>query len=214
LLQLNGEKLMDRPLLERRERLAEILRKAPETIRYSDSLGSDAKQLLIQARKLNLEGLIGKRTDSVYEPGKRTGAWVKLKLQKEQEFVIGGYTDPEGSRPHLGALLVGVQQKGKLIYAGKVGTGFNRKLLQSLHSAFKKIRRDTCPFTNLPEKSGGRWRQGITLAEMRRCHWVEPKMVCQIKFGEWTRDDRLRQPVFLGLREDKDASEAVRERAS
>jgi len=214
LLQLNGEKLVDRTLEERREKLAHLLRGAPEVIRFSDTLGTDAKRLLTQVRKLNLEGLIGKRADSRYEVGKRSGAWIKLKIQQEQEFVIGGYTDPEGSRPHFGALLVGVQQKGKLIYCGKVGTGFNHRVLKSLYAAFKKITREKCPFANLPAKSGGRWKQGITAAEMKRCHWVEPKMVCQIKFGEWTRDDVLRQPVFLGLREDKDASEVVREKAS
>ncbi len=214
LLQLDGQSLVDLPLAERREKLQHLLRGAPDILRYSDSLGSDAKKLLVQARKLGLEGLIGKRTDSRYEIGQRTGAWVKLKLQKEQEFVIGGYTDPEGTRPYFGALLVGVQRAGKLIYAGKVGTGFDRSLLKSLHGAFKKIARPSCPFTNLPEKSEGRWRQGITVAQMKRCHWVKPELVCQVKFGEWTRDDRLRQPVFLGLREDKDASEVVRERAS
>ncbi len=214
LLRLNGESLVDRPLLERREKLARFLRDGPEIIRYSDALGSDAKRLLTQARKLGLEGLIGKRTDSLYEIGKRSGAWVKLKLQKEQEFVIGGYTEPEGTRPHFGALLVGVQDGGKLMFCGKVGTGFDRKLLQSLHLAFKKLARDTCPFANLPEKSAGRWRQGVTVAQMKRCHWIKPVMVCQVKFGEWTRDDRLRQPVFLGLREDKDAGEVVREKAS
>lgn len=214
LLQLDGEKLIDLPLSERREKLAHLLRKAPEVIRFSDSLGDDAKPLLTQVRKLGLEGLIGKRVDSLYEVGKRSGAWVKLKIQQEQEFVIGGYTDPEGTRSHLGALLVGVQQRGKLIYCGKVGTGFNQSVLQSLHTAFKKIAQKDCPFANLPAKSGGRWRQGITAAEMKRCHWVEPKMVCQIKFGEWTRDNLLRQPVYLGLREDKDASEVIREKAS
>ncbi|MEP6667712.1 MAG: non-homologous end-joining DNA ligase [Chthoniobacter sp.] len=214
LLQLDGESLVDFPLAERREKLQHLLRGAPDIFRYSDSLGSDAKRLLAQARKLGLEGLIGKRADSRYEIGKRTGAWVKLKLQQEQEFVIGGYTDPEGTRPYFGALLVGVYRAGELIYTGKVGTGFNHKLLKTLYSAFKKIALKTCPFTNLPEKSEGRWRQGITVAQMKRCHWVKPEMVCQVKFGEWTRDDRLRQPVFLGLREDKDASEVVREKAS
>jgi bifunctional non-homologous end joining protein LigD len=214
LLQLNGEKLVDLPLNERREKLAHVLRGAPEVIRYSDTLGTDAKRLLAQARKWNLEGLIGKRADSLYEAGKRSGAWIKLKIQHEQEFVIGGYTDPEGSRPHFGALLIGVHQKGKLIYCGKVGTGFNHRMLKSLHATFKKNGRETCPFANLPATSGGRWKQGITVAEMKRCHWVEPKMVCQIKFGEWTRDGVLRQPVFLGLREDKEASDVVREKAS
>jgi bifunctional non-homologous end joining protein LigD len=196
LLQLNGESLVELPLLERREKLAHLLRDAPEVIRYSDSLGTDAKRLLTHAKKLGLEGLIGKRTDSRYEIGKRTGSWIKLKLRQEQEFVIGGYTDPEGTRPYFGALLVGVHRNGKLTYSGKVGTGFDHKLLRSLHGALKKIARDSCPFTDLPEKSGGRWRQGITRAEMKRCHWVEAKMVCQVKFGEWTRDDRFANRCF------------------
>jgi len=213
LLRLDGESLVDLPLEKRREKLEHLLHGAPEIIRYSDTLGTDAKRLLAQAKKLGLEGLIGKRAGSSYEIGKRTGAWIKLKLQQEQEFVIGGYTEPEGTRPYFGALLVGVHRGGKLIYSGKVGTGFDHALLKSLHGLLKKAARDDCPFTDLPEKSGGRWGSGITRAEMKRCHWVEPKLVCQVKFGEWTRDDRLRQPVFLGLREDKDASEVVREKA-
>ncbi len=214
LLLLDGEKLTDLPIGERREKLRHLLRNAPDEVRYSDSLGGNATPLLKQAKKLGLEGLIGKREDSVYEIGKRTGAWIKLKLRQEQEFVIGGYTDPEGTRSHFGSLLVGVYQSKKLIFTGKVGTGFDHKLLGTLHTAFRKIATDTCPFVNIPEKRSGRWGQGVTLAEMKRCHWVKPVMVCQIKFGEWTRDDRLRQPVFLGLREDKDARQVVREKAA
>jgi bifunctional non-homologous end joining protein LigD len=214
LLQLDGKNLMKRPLEERKETLARLLGTAKGDIRYSAALDSSVDRLLDQARSLGLEGLIGKRVGSVYEVGKRSGTWIKLKLHQEQEFVIGGYTDPEGTRSYFGSLLVGVYSRGKLQFCGKVGTGFNRKLLGSLHKAFKKIASDTCPFANLPEKRAGRWGQGVTPAEMKRCHWVKPTMVCQIKFSEWTRDDRLRQPVFLGLREDKNAKEVVRERAS
>ena len=96
-------------------------------------------------------------------------------------------------------------------FAGKVGTGFNTKLLRSLHAQFKEIEADTCPFVDLPEKRTGRYGQGVTAAEMKRCHWLEPRLVCQVRFTEWTRDDRLRHPVFLGLREDKAAKEVVRE---
>jgi bifunctional non-homologous end joining protein LigD len=214
LLRLDGESLIKRPFVERRQKLAHLLKEAPDLIRFSGSLGDNAPALLKQATKLGLEGLIGKRTDSLYESGKRSGAWVKLKLQEEQEFVIGGYTDPEGTRPYFGAILVGVNQGKELIYTGKVGTGFDRKRLAALHGAFKKIARDSCPFANLPEKHGGRWRQGLTVAEMKRCHWVDPVMVCEVKFREWTRDNLLRQPVFLGLREDKKAKEVVRERSA
>jgi bifunctional non-homologous end joining protein LigD len=125
--------------------------------------------------------------------------------QREQEFVIGGYTEPEGSRKYFGALLVGVYEVKKLKFAGRVGTGFSDKLLRNLFSELQKIQIDTCPFFNLPATGRIRRNQGLTAAEMRRCHWVKPVLVCQVKFTEWTRDDRLRQPVFLGIREEKNA---------
>ena len=173
-----------------------------------------SESLLDQARKLGLEGLIGKRSGSRYDAGKRSGAWIKVKLHQEQEFVIGGYTAPERSRKYFGALLVGFYESNKLKFAGRVGTGFSEKLLSTLFSELNKIRVDKCPFFNLPATGGNRWDQGLTAAEMRRSHWVKPVIACQIKFTEWTRDDRLRQPVLLGIREDKNAVEVVREKAS
>jgi len=213
LLRLNGKDLKKLPVEKRKQLLAKLLRKPPGRLRYSASLGGNVEHLLGQARELGLEGLIGKREGSFYESGRRSGAWIKLKLLREQEFVIGGYTDPEGSRQFLGALIVGYYKQKELIFAGKVGTGFNAKLLRSLHAQFKKIPRQVCPFKNLPMPGGGRWGQGMTKTEMKFCHWVKPSMVCQVKFGEWTRDGRLRQPVFLGMREDKAACEVVREKA-
>ncbi len=163
-------------------------------------------------RKLGLEGLvIGKRVDSKYEPGRRSGAWIKLKLHHEQEMVIGGYTNPGGSRQHFGALLVGYYAGDKFNFAGKVGTGFDEALLAELHVQLDALSQMKCPFANLPEKRAGRYGVGVTPAEMKRCHWVKPELVCQIKFSEWTRDGKLRQPVFLGLRDDKNAREVVRE---
>lgn len=213
LLQLNGKDLKTLPVEKRKELLAKLLRKRPGTIRYSAGLGGNAEHLLEHARELGLEGLIGKREGSFYEAGRRSGAWIKLKLVCEQEFVIGGYTEPDGSRKCFGALIVGYYKNKDLIFAGKVGTGFNEKLLRSLHTHFQKIPRTECPFANLPMPSSGKWGQGITKAEMKFCHWVKPATVCQVKFGEWTRDGRLRHSVFLGIREDKNASEVVRERA-
>jgi bifunctional non-homologous end joining protein LigD len=160
---------------------------------------------------LGLEGLIGKRADSPYQAGKRSGAWIKLKLHHDQEMVIGGFTDPEGSRKHFGSLLVGYYENGNLLFAGKVGTGFNEALLKSLAEEFESIKSEVCPFKNLPEKKSSRYGAGITASEMRSCHWLKPKLVCQVKFSEWTRDGKLRQPVFLGLRDDKAAREVVRE---
>lgn len=211
LLQLNGRDLQRLPLTERKAELERLLNGSTGVVRYSTSLGNEPEKLLRQARELGLEGLIGKRPDSRYEAGQRSGNWVKLKLHHEQEFVIGGYTPPAGTRLHFGALLVGVYDSGELKFAGKVGTGFNTKLLRSLYAQFKKIERAKCPFGDLPEKRSGRYGQGVTAAEMKRCHWLEPRLVCQIKFTEWTRDDRLRHPVFLGLREDKAARDVVRE---
>jgi bifunctional non-homologous end joining protein LigD len=211
LLSLEGKSVRDLPLDERRKKLEAILPKKQDIIRYSSSLGSDAPALLKKAAKLGLEGLIGKRAGSQYEAGKRTGTWIKLKLVKEQEFVIGGYTDPGGSRKHFGALLVGVHQKGKLVFAGKVGTGFNEAVLRDLFRRFKPLARKECPFVDLPEKREGRYGQGITASVMKKCHWVKPSLVCQLKFTEWTDEGRLRHPAFMGLREDKSAKEVIRE---
>jgi bifunctional non-homologous end joining protein LigD len=211
LLHLNGKDLRREPLVQRKEQLEQLLKDAPDTIRFSASLEGNPQKLLAQAQKMGLEGLVGKRKDSLYEPGKRSGAWIKLKLRREQEFVIGGYTNPEGSRTNFGALLVGFYQGKKLKFCGKVGTGFNAKLLASLHAQFQKIAREKCPFVNLPETRGSPYSPRITASEMRKCHWIKPELVCQVQFSEWTRDEKLRQPAFLGLREDKSADEVVRE---
>lgn len=212
LLRLNGEDLRRLPLAERRAALESILpADADGVIRYSGSLGGDAAPLLAQARRIGLEGLIGKRTDSLYEAGARSGAWIKLKLAQEQEFVIGGYTEPEGSRKFFGALIVGVHDKRGLHFCAKVGTGFSHAVLRRLHERLASLGATGCPFHDLPQARASRYGQAITASEMKRCHWVEPTLVAQVKFSEWTDDDHLRQPVYLGLREDKDATEVVRE---
>jgi bifunctional non-homologous end joining protein LigD len=176
------------------------------TIRFSAGLGGDALFLLEQAKKFGFEGLIGKKLHSRYEAGSRSGAWIKLKLLKEQEFIIGGYTNPKGSRPFFGSLLVGYYDNKKFIYSGRVGTGFNRSTLSALYSQLQSIAQKKCPFTNLVS-----FRNTLNLSkkEWESCHWVKPLKVCQIKFSEWTYDKHLRQPVFLGLREDKEASEVI-----
>jgi len=211
LLRLDGEDLRNKPLSARKARLEKVLKSAPGVIRYSASLEGDATELLKHAGRLGLEGLIRKRKDSIYQAGKRSGAWVKIKLLQEQEMVIGGYTDPEGSRKHFGSLLIGCHEKKGLQFAGKVGTGFSEASLERLYEQFGRLGISRCPFHNLPEKKAGRYGQGITATKMKACHWVKPSLVCQVKFSEWTRDGKLRQPVFLGLREDKEANEVVRE---
>ena len=214
LLQLNGHDLKKLPLSQRKSKLQRLLKNTTGVIRYSASLSSDAASLLEKVRQLGLEGLIGKRNDSLYESGRRSGSWVKLKLFSEQEFVIGGYTDPEGTRAYFGSIIVGYYEGDQLMFAANVGSGFNDALLRNLHARFKKIVRDSCPFVNLPLSRGSKWGQSLTTSEMKWCHWLEPQIVCQVKFSEWTRDDRLRQPVFLGLREDKDPREVIREKIS
>jgi len=210
LLQLDGQDLKALPLIQRKSKLEKLLKNLNGVIRYSASLSNDAEPLLDKVRQLGLGGLIGKRGDSTYDPGGRNGSWVKLKLFLEQEFIVGGYTESEGT--HFGSIIVGFYEDNQLIFAGKVLSGFNSRLLRKLHARFKKIARDSCPFANLPVSGASRGGQSLTAAEMKRCHWLEPQIVCQVKFSEWTRDNRLHQPLFLGLREDKDAVEVVRER--
>jgi bifunctional non-homologous end joining protein LigD len=214
LLRLDGKDLTRRPVGERKALLEKLIKKSGGLTRFSASMQGDVQDLLKQAQRLGLEGLIGKMAGSTYEPGARSGAWVKLKLSQEQEMVVGGFTPPGGSRQHFGALLLGYHENKKLIFAGKVGTGFNDKLLRELHQRFEKISAQTCPFSNLPEKRTARYGQSLTPGEMKKCRWLKPKLVCQIKFAEWTQDGKLRQPVFMGIREDKSASEVIRERPS
>ena len=211
LLQLDGKSLIGLPLEARKNVLEKLCAGAGEPIRYSGAIGNDAKRLLEEVKRRGLEGIIGKQRDSAYEPGRRSGAWIKLKCANEQEFVIGGYTPPQGARKHFGAILVGYYDDNKLVFAGKVGTGFTAKSLSILHKKFLKEARDDCPFVDLPSKQNGQWVQGITPSMMKKMHWVNPKFVAQIKFVEWTRDGKLRAPVFLALREDKKPTDVVRE---
>jgi bifunctional non-homologous end joining protein LigD len=207
----DGKDLRKEPLSTRRHLLADILKKAPPNIRVSEGLQGSKEDLVRVAQEFGLEGLVAKRLNSVYESGRRSGAWVKFKITKSQEFVVGGYTLPEGNRKYFGSLLVGYQASEGLLFAGRVGSGFSEKLLASIDAQLQKVRRSTCPFINLPEKSKGRWGLGITPAVMKRCHWVKPVLIAQVKFTEWTSDDQLRQPVFLGLRTDKKSKDVVRE---
>ena len=211
LLQLDGKSLTSLPLEARKSILEQLCADAREPIRYSGNIGRDANALLDEVKRRGLEGIIGKQRNSIYEQGRRSGAWIKLKCVSEQEFVIGGYTPPQGSRKHFGAILVGYYKEKKLVFAGKVGTGFTAKSLSMLHKKFRAQERSDCTFVDLPSKQNGEWVQGITPSMMRKMHWLNPVFVCEIKFAEWTRDGKLRAPVFLGLREDKKPSDVIRE---
>jgi bifunctional non-homologous end joining protein LigD len=185
------------PQRERKETLRQLLA-FTGPLRYTEQRAGDGEAFYRQACQDGWEGLIAKRADAPYSGG-RTRDWLKFKCITGQEFVVGGYTDPQRSRQGLGALLVGYYDAdGRLAYAGKVGTGFTQATLLSLHESLSALERDTSPFAvGKPPHAG--------------VHWVEPRMVAQIEFAEWTSDTLLRQPRFEGLRYDKDPAEVARE---
>ena len=215
IMHLDGCSTMTLPLEDRQRLLLELLRKPKEPLQVSTWFDDVAPtDFLDAAREQGLEGIVVKKHGSLYEAGQRSGAWLKCKVHGEQEFVIGGFTPPQRSRPFFGAILIGYYQDGQLLYAGKVGTGFNYALLKSLHGEFLKRQRAECPFSNLPMERKPRFGRGMTRGEMKKVTWISPKLVAQIKFAEWTNDGVLRQPVFLGLRTDKAAKDVRREAAA
>lgn len=203
LLFLDGRDLRDSPLRERKEALKALLEKASTRVRYVDHLaGGRGADVLHQACALGLEGVVSKRADAPYRAGRSTD-WLKVKCLKEQEFVVAGWTDPEGGRADFGALVLGVHEAGgDLVYAGRVGTGFTRESLRELGLKLRGLRTQRSPFKTLPPA-----------ADARGVHWVRPELVAQVSFAEWTQDSVLRQPSFKGLREDKPASSVSREAA-
>jgi bifunctional non-homologous end joining protein LigD len=215
LLNLDGWDLTGQPLRERRAALKALFEFAREPLRLSPSLDGRPARLWKRVQRHGLEGIVAKCPDSHYEPGRRSGAWVKVKALNQQEFVIGGYSPPRRGRSFFGAVAVGYYKgKRNLLFASKVGTGFDQSLLQSLFALFQKYRTNKCPFANLPSHRGNGAGQSISLRELKQMTWLKPKLVCQVKFQEWTREGNLRQPVFLGLRADRVAEEVVRESAT
>jgi bifunctional non-homologous end joining protein LigD len=214
LLSLDGHDLTGVPIEERRRALVRLLGKGGRAIQVTPVFEVEPAALFAQARRHGLEGIIAKRPGSSYEPGRRSGAWLKCKVIAEQEFVIGGFSAPQRTREHFGAILVGYFSGGALRYAGKVGTGFDRSQLEALHARFLAKRTPDCPFVDLPSDRRSRFGAAMGASEMRKVTWVKPVLVAQIKFAEWTEDERLRQPVFLGLREDKQATAVRREPAA
>jgi DNA ligase D-like protein (predicted ligase) len=197
LLELDGDDLRGLPLLERRARLTRTMRPRAG-LRLSEAWRGDTQRRFVEACRSGWEGLIAKRADAPYSAG-RSREWLKLKCAWEQELVIGGYTDPGGTRTDFGALLVGYYEQDALRYAGKVGTGYSAATLRQLGARLRALETPESPFVDARPVPRG-------------THWTRPELVAQIGFAEWTRDGRLRQPRFLGLRDDKHAREVVRER--
>jgi len=191
--------LRDRPWRERRTALERVFAKTGSSLlRISGVVRGDARALFKDALDQGWEGLIAKHQDSLYKSGKRTPDWRKLKIVHEQEFVIGGWTDPRQTRTYFGALLLGVYEGDQLVYVGHTGTGFNERELARVMKLLKPLETKTCPFVNVPKSN-------------ERPHWVRPELVAQIKFTEWTADAKLRHPVYLGLRDDKKPTDVRRE---
>jgi DNA ligase D len=196
-LVLEGHDVTRLPLRERKRLLAQTV-DFTDPLRLSEHRDTDGEAYLREACELGWEGLIAKRADAVYHPGARSKDWLKFKCTHEQELVVAGYTDPSGSRSGFGALLLGYYEDQQLRYAGKVGTGFTDRTLRTLRARFDDLATSNCPFAD-PVKERG-------------AHWLRPELVAQVGFAEWTSDHHLRHPRFLGLREDKPATEVVRER--
>jgi bifunctional non-homologous end joining protein LigD len=194
-LEQAGVGLLYRPLTERQLALQATVPRRPGLLMRARRLPDDGLTAYNIAQKRGWEGIIGKDATSLYEPGRRSRSWLKVKCRKEAEFVIGGFTAPAGQRRHFGALLLGLSDGPALRFVGKVGTGFPEKVLEDLSARMRHLQIDESPFHPVPGEA--------------RVTWIRPQLVAQIAFTEWTADGKLRQPIFLGLRHDKKASECT-----
>ena len=194
--------LVSEPWTTRRKRLERLIgARPPVGVRLGDTGPGDGERLLARARRDDWEGIIAKRTGATYQPGVRSRDWLKLKVEFRQEFVVGGYTEPRNTREHLGALLLGHFDGDDLVYVGHTGGGFTRESLAAMARRLRRLGRKSSPFST-PVRTN------------EKAHWVRPEVVVEVKFNEWTADSRLRQPIFLGVRDDKEAREVTREETS
>jgi ATP-dependent DNA ligase len=206
---LAGRDLMREPLTVRRELLErKVLPTLREPVRYMAPLDASLSALVQSVKAQGFEGLVAKRLDSSYESGLRSGAWMKMRVNRGQEFVIGGYTS--GASP-FDALIFGYYEGDRLIYAARTRNGFTPATRAQLFRRFKGLETTTCPFANLPETKSGRWGAGLTAKKMADCRWLKPVLVGQFEFLEWTGDHHLRHTKFIALREDRDPRTVTRE---
>jgi bifunctional non-homologous end joining protein LigD len=208
---LAGRDVTAEPLSVRRELLEQkVLPTLAEPVRYAGPLEARLTDLIHAVKTQGFEGLVAKRRNSRYEPGLRTGAWMKMRINRGQELVIGGYTI--GTRT-FDALIIGYYEGDRLLYASRTRNGFTPALRLQLFKKFRSLEIAECPFTNLPEARSGRWGQGLTKEKMPDCRWLKPVLVGQFEFVEWTDDNHFRHTKFVGLREDKAARDVTREPA-
>jgi ATP-dependent DNA ligase len=201
---------MGEPLMERRRLLEKhVFPAMAEPIRYSPVLDGSLEELIRSVKAQGLEGLVAKRRDGKYEPGERSGAWQKMRVNRGQELVIAGYTP---SAKNFDALVIGYYDEGRLIYAARTRNGFTPASRTDLFRKIKPLEIGECPFANLPEKKAGRWGAGLSSSKMAECRWLlKPVLVGQFEFVEWTSDAHLRHSRFMALRDDKRATDVRRE---
>jgi DNA ligase D-like protein (predicted ligase) len=208
LLCCNDRDLTHLPLVERRALLKSLVLISDKRVRISDYVEAGAGDLVAAVREQQLEGIVGKRKDSLYEPGQRSGAWIKHRVNRGQEFVIGGYfPGPNG----FDSLIVGYYDGDRLMYAARTRNGFVPASRRQVFSQLKHLVTPTCPFVNLPETKRSRWGQEFSAAKMKEAVWLRPDAVAQIDFLEWTEGGGLRHSKFVRLRDDKDARSIVKE---
>ncbi len=206
LLVLRGRDVMAEHLLKRRALIEKhVLPTLADPIRYSPILEASLPNLIRSVNEQGLEGLVAKRRDSKYEPGQRSGAWAKMRVNRTEEFVIGGYT--VGGR-HFDALIFGYWDGDRLMYAARTRSGFTPAVREELHQRFRGLETSECPFANLPEARAGRRGEGLTAAKMTNCRWLKAVLVGQFEFVEWTPEKHLRHSRFVGLRDNKRATKA------
>jgi bifunctional non-homologous end joining protein LigD len=205
-LELNGRSLIDVPLEQRRSRLPVLVSGTP--VLFSEPLPGSPDDIARAVRELGLEGVVAKRADSRYEPGRRSGAWVKVRFNLRQEFVVGGYK-PAGDT--FDSLLAGYYEGRRLLYAGKVRAGLTPQTRRMLFDRLQPLGGTRCPFANLPNAKSSHWGEGITADDMDKLCWTKPTIVIEVAFVEWTRDANLRHASFIAIREDKNPREVTRE---
>jgi len=206
LLNLEGEDWTGKPLEERKAKLEEVVRDS--NVLYNANLAGDARAVRRTIERAGLEGIVAKKHGSLYRSGTRVTSWLKFKIDKAQEFIIGGYKSEPGS---FQSVLAGYYEAKKLIFAGKVRQGFNPTSRRRLLETMQPLRTSECPFNNLPSSRKSHFGEGITTEEMKELCWLKPKLVAQISFTEWTDYGLLRHGTFRGLRDDKNPREVVRE---